>query len=318
MLTTLIVCLLAQADHPWRDPGTFSIVAFDEATGDLGIAVASRVLAVGAVVPWARAGVGAVATQSYANTTYGPKGLDMMDGGQTAEETLAALLDADPDRENRQVGVVDAQGGVANHTGSKCLVWAGARSGTGYTCQGNILAGEQVVAAMADAYEKTRGELADRLMAALAAGDAAGGDKRGRQSAAILVVRQGAGYAGFNDRYVDLRVDDHRDPVHELDRLVHLQLVNGIASRAAALHREGRTDEARETMRKGTERFPTAAALWYDLACYSALSGRKADALGAVAKAFWLDPSLRTLAKEDHDLDALREDPVFQALVEGL
>ncbi|HEX6988723.1 MAG TPA: DUF1028 domain-containing protein [Bacillota bacterium] len=200
-------------------PSTFSIVGYDPETGDLGIAVASKFLAVGAVVPWARAGVGAVATQSYANTAYGTRGLDLMALGLRAEDTLKHLVGDDPDRERRQVGLVDARGGTATFTGSGCHEWAGGRTGPGYAAQGNILVGPQVVESMARAFESTRGPLAERLLAALAAGDEAGGDRRGRQSAALLVVRAGGGYGGGSDRLVDLRVDDHGQPVQELQRI---------------------------------------------------------------------------------------------------
>lgn len=198
---------------------TFSIVAVDLATGELGVAVASKFLAVGAVVPWARAGVGAVATQSYANVSYGPTGLELMAAGHSAGETLARLLADDPERELRQVGIVDARGGTATFTGSACHAWAGGRTGPGYAVQGNILTGPEVVDAMAHAFETTDGPLAVRLLAALAAGDAAGGDRRGKQSAALLVVKERGGYGGYTDRFIDLRVDDHGEPVAELQRL---------------------------------------------------------------------------------------------------
>jgi uncharacterized Ntn-hydrolase superfamily protein len=200
-------------------PSTFSIVAIDPATGELGVAVASKFLAVGAVVPWARAGVGAVATQSYANVSYGPTGLELMAAGYSAGETLARLLADDPERELRQVGIVDARGGTATFTGSACHAWAGGRTGPGYAVQGNILTGPEVVDAMAHAFETTEGPLAARLLAALAAGDAAGGDRRGKQSAALLVVKERGGYGGYTDRFIDLRVDDHPEPVAELQRL---------------------------------------------------------------------------------------------------
>lgn len=200
-------------------PSTFSIVAVDLATGELGVAVASKFLAVGAVVPWARAGVGAVATQSYANVSYGPTGLELMAAGYSAGETLARLLADDPERELRQVGIVDARGGTATFTGSACHAWAGGRTGPGYAVQGNILTGPEVVDAMAHAFETTDGPLAVRLLAALAAGDAAGGDRRGKQSAALLVVKERGGYGGYTDRFIDLRVDDHPEPVAELQRL---------------------------------------------------------------------------------------------------
>jgi len=198
---------------------TFSIVAADPAAGDLGIAVASKFPAVGAVVPWARAGAGAVATQASANTSFGPEGISLMASGMGARDALDALLEADDGSEHRQAGFVDANGGAATFTGSECMRWAGGVSGEGFACQGNILVGEDVVRELAHAFTRAEGDLSDRLLAALVAGDAAGGDRRGRQSAALLVVREGGGYEGRNDRYVDLRVDDHVDPIAELVRL---------------------------------------------------------------------------------------------------
>jgi uncharacterized Ntn-hydrolase superfamily protein len=198
---------------------TFSIVAADPEAGDWGVAVASRFPCVGAVVPWAKAGVGAVATQSWANTALGPEGLGLMGEGVPAEEALRRLLDEDEGREDRQVGFVDAAGRAATFTGSRCMAWAGGATGPGFAAQGNILFGEPVVAELARVYAATEGDLCDRLLAALLAGDAAGGDRRGRQSAALLVVREGGGYEGRNDRYIDLRVDDHPEAPHELARL---------------------------------------------------------------------------------------------------
>ena len=198
---------------------TFSIVAFDPTNGDLGVAVASRFPCVGAVVPWARAGVGAVATQSWANTDFGPDGLGLMGSGLPAGAALDAVLEPDEDREERQVGFVDAGGGSASFTGANCMAWAGGRTGDGFAAQGNILVGEEVVAELARAFTATDGDLCDRLLAALLAGDGAGGDRRGKQSAALLVVRAGGGYEGRNDRYIDLRVDDHPEAPAELARL---------------------------------------------------------------------------------------------------
>jgi uncharacterized Ntn-hydrolase superfamily protein len=198
---------------------TFSIVAADPLAGDWGVAVASRFPCVGAVVPWARAGVGAVATQSWANTALGPDGLGLMGEGVSADDALGRLLEEDEGREDRQVGFVDAAGRVATFTGSKCMGWAGGATGAGFAAQGNILVGEPVVAELARVFSETEGDLCDRLLAALLAGDAAGGDRRGRQSAALLVVREGGGYEGRNDRYIDLRVDDHPEAPRELARL---------------------------------------------------------------------------------------------------
>lgn len=201
---------------------TFSIVGRDPANGDLGVAVASKFLAVGAVVPFAQAGAGAVATQAMANMTYGPRGLELMAAGRSASETLGELLSSDADRDQRQVGIVDAQGGSAAHTGKACFPWAGHLTGENYSIQGNILAGRDVVEAMQSAFLGTSGELAERLMAALQAGDQEGGDSRGRQGAALYVARAGGSYGGVMDRYVDLRVDDHPNPVDELQRLLEL------------------------------------------------------------------------------------------------
>ena len=198
---------------------TFSIAAADPDAGDWGVAVASRFPCVGAVVPWARAGVGAVATQSWANTAFGPDGLALMGEGIPAEDALRRLLDGDDGREDRQVGVVDGAGRAATFTGARCMDWAGGATGPGFAAQGNILVGEGVVTALVESFTAAEGDLCDRLLAALLAGDAAGGDRRGRQSAALLVVREGGGYEGRNDRYIDLRVDDHPEAPTELARL---------------------------------------------------------------------------------------------------
>jgi uncharacterized Ntn-hydrolase superfamily protein len=198
---------------------TFSIVAFNPGNGDLGIAVASKFPCVGAVVPWAKAGVGAVATQAWANTTFGPDGLRHMRDGLPAPDALDAVLAADDGREDRQAGFVDVRGNAATFTGAKCVDWAGGINGESFAAQGNILVGETVVQELAGTFRSTEGDLCDRLLAALLAGDAAGGDRRGRQSAALLVVRAEGGYEGRNDRYIDLRVDDHPDAPAELARL---------------------------------------------------------------------------------------------------
>ena len=208
-----------------RTINTFSIVARDAATGDLGVAVASKFLAVGAVVPWLRAGVGAVATQAHANVAYGPDGLAMLDAGLSAQETLDRLVAADGERDIRQAGIVDCHGNAATWTGPGCTDWAGGRTGDGFCCQGNILTGPEVVDAMAEGYTTADGPFANRLLTALDAGQAAGGDSRGQQSAALAIVRAAGGYGGGNDRWIDLRVDDHPTPLPELRRLVTLHRV---------------------------------------------------------------------------------------------
>jgi uncharacterized Ntn-hydrolase superfamily protein len=203
-------------------PSTFSIVAIDRDTGELGIAVESKFLSVGALVPWLEAGAGAVATQAWANTGFGPRGLALLREGRSAADVLATLLASDDGREHRQVGIVDAAGSCASHTGTACIPWAGGIAGDGFAAQGNCLAGPGVLDALAASFLASRGRLAERLVAAIAAAQAAGGDKRGQQSAALLLVKAKGGYGGYTDRYVDLRVDDAPEPIKELARLLKL------------------------------------------------------------------------------------------------
>ena len=203
--------------------GTFSIVAMDPVTGELGVAVQSRAFSVGSAVPWAEAGVGAIATQASTNQAFGPKGLALLRQGLDSKTVMERLLADDPGRENRQLAVIDTTGTAVNFTGSKCLVWAGGLTGKDFACQGNILVSESVVTSMAGAFEATQGELADRLLAALVAAQAAGGDRRGMQSAALLVVRPSEEYPQYRHRYIDLRVEDHPDPINELKRLYAIQ-----------------------------------------------------------------------------------------------
>ncbi|SEM65209.1 Uncharacterized conserved protein, Ntn-hydrolase superfamily [Mesobacillus persicus] len=201
---------------------TFSIVGYDPKEKEWGIAVQSKFLGVGAVVPFAKAGVGAVATQSYANTAYGPQALELMAAGKSAAEALEIITKDDPDKEMRQVGLIDANGNPATFTGTYCYDWAGGITGEHFAAQGNILI-EGTVEAMARTFTETKGSLAERLLAALDAGQEAGGDSRGQQSAALLVVKEAGGYGGYNDRYIDLRVDDHPQPIKELIRIYGLQ-----------------------------------------------------------------------------------------------
>ncbi|MGZ4381879.1 MAG: DUF1028 domain-containing protein [Gaiellaceae bacterium] len=202
---------------------TYSIVACDLAAGQWGVAVQSKFLAVGAVVPWAAPGVGAVATQAYANPRYGPEGLELLAGGLTAEEVVARLTADDEGRETRQLGIVDMHGRSASFTGSECNAWAGGRTGPCFAAQGNILVSAETVDALAETFEATpQRPLAERLLACLTAAQEAGGDSRGQQSAALLVVERDGGYAALSDTLVDLRVDDHGRPVEELQRLYRL------------------------------------------------------------------------------------------------
>src|SRR5213593_4472825 len=214
-----VVAAAACAPPAWC---TFSIVAYDSVTQELGVAVQSRAFSVGMAVPWAEAGLGAIATQASTNETFGPAGLSLLRSGKPAPEALRALLDADSGSAHRQLGVVDARGRSANFTGKLCSDWAGGLTGPGYAIQGNILAGEAVVQGMQRAFLETRGELAERLLAALVAAQAAGGDRRGMESAALVVVRPSDQYPEYRTRYVDLRVEDHKDPINELIRVYRI------------------------------------------------------------------------------------------------
>src|SRR3954453_1726716 len=201
---------------------TYSIAACDLEAGQWGVATQSKFLSVGSVVPWAEPSVGAIATQAYANPRYGPQGLDLLREGLSAEEVVERLTTADDGRDHRQLGVVDGQGRSASYTGAECLDWAGGRTGEGYAAQGNILVSAETVDAIAETFEAGSGPLAERLMDCLDAAQAAGGDRRGQQSAALLVVEKDAGYAGLSDVVVELRVEDHERPLEELRRLYGL------------------------------------------------------------------------------------------------
>lgn len=283
---------------------TFSIVAFDPETGDLGVAVQSKFFAVGPVVPFAAAGVGAVATQSQANTTFGPRGLDLLGSGNEPQAVIDTLLADDPQRALRQVAVIDASGSAANFTGDGCLVWAGGRSGENFSVQGNILAGPEVVDAMAATFEATTGDLATRMVAALAAGQEAGGDVRGRQSAALLVVREGGGYGGFNDRFIDLRVDDHETPIGELQRLLdmrHAQLLGeeGVrameeAGRAPLAERTALHEQAIATFSEATRLDPANGWHAMSLATAQLAAGNRDAAVLSAVGALQADPWIKT------------------------
>lgn len=304
----LLVGVAAQGANP---VATFSIVGYDPDTGDLGVAVQSKFFAVGAVVPWARAGVGAIASQAYGNTSFGPRGLDLLEAGRPVHDVLRELLADDPDRERRQVGIVDARGQAAAFTGSECMEWAGHEIGPDYTAQGNILVGEETVRAMAEAFESTGGLLADRLIAALRAGQAAGGDSRGVQSAAILIVREGGGYGGYNDRYCDLRVDDHDRPIEELARLVDIWKEQALILEGYRHAEAGAWSRAVDAGLEAVELGPGKGEPRYHLACYYSKAGRYEEALAAFREAVRLDSALAVPASSDPDFDPLKTDPRF-------
>lgn len=290
---------------------TFSIVGYDPETGDLGVAVQSKFFAVGSVVPWARADVGAIASQAYGNTTFGPLGLAMLEDGLSVEAVLDSLLAHDPDAAQRQVGVVDAEGRSHAYTGAECMDWAGHKSGPNFTAQGNILVSEETVEAMARAFTESRGVLGERLLAALEAGQAAGGDSRGMQSAAILIVREGGGYGGYNDVYCDLRVDDHEDPIAELRRIFDMWKEWALVLEGYRLCEAENWERAFEAGRAAIELNPELGEPYYHLACYYSKAGMRDEALRELGTAVGLDESLGPRARLDTDFEPLYEDPAF-------
>jgi uncharacterized Ntn-hydrolase superfamily protein len=286
---------------------TFSIVAADPETGEVGVAVQSKYFAVGNVVPWAKAGVGAVATQAAGVAVYGRLALEALQRGATPEAALEAVLADDPGRETRQLGVVTADGRAAAFTGRECLDWAGHRVGPGFAVQGNILAAEAVVEEMARAYTETVGSLVERLVAALEAGQAAGGDKRGQQSAAIMVERAGGRTESREgiDRICDLRVEDHPEPIVELRRLAGIWADWDAHRRAHAHYERGDAGAAADLLRAATVGNEQPMLL-YNLACYESLAGRSEHAVAHLRRAVELDGSYRALAAEDPDFDPIR------------
>ena len=290
-----LVLLLAAALAGYAaDVNTFSIVGYDAANGDWGVAVASRYFAVGSVVPWAEAGVGAIATQANVNVGYGPRGLELLRQGLSARDVLAKLLAEDrfPPTDGRQVAIVDRSGNIAAYTGPNAPKWAGDRQGKTWSAQGNILVGPQVPEAMGRAFEATGGELAEKLFAALKAGDDAGGDSRGKQSASMLIVRKGGGRNINNDRYVYINVDDNPQPVAELRRLLDINLGLLYQEKTGRLRAAGKLPEAREAALQVT-RYQRDAASYVTLGALDYGLGDKAAALADLRKALQLDPAVR-------------------------
>ncbi len=276
------------------DVNTFSIVGYDAAAGDWGVAVASRYFSVGAVVPWAEAGVGAIATQADVNVGYGPRGLELLRQGLTAQEVVDKLLAEDtfPGKQGRQLAIIDRKGNLVTYTGPNAPAWAGGRRGKTWVAQGNILVGPQVVEAMGRGFESVDGELAERLFAALKAGDDAGGDARGKQSASMLVVRKGGGRNTNNDRYLYLNVDDNPQPIDELRRLLNINLGLLYQAKSTALTATGKIREAREAASKVAQYTPSAAALG-TLGALDYRLGDKTAALAELKRALELDPGFR-------------------------
>lgn len=296
LLLSMAAPLAATPAPPEDDVvATFSIVARDPDTGAMGCAVQSRYFAVGAVVPWGEADVGVVATQANVNVGYGPKGVELLRQGLGAEEVLKRLIDEDtfPGKPGRQVAIVDAKGAVAVFTGPEATDWAGHKKGAHYSAQGNILTGPEVVDAMAAAFESAPGSLGERLLASLEAGQEAGGDARGRQSAALLVVQKGAGRNTNNDVAVRLHVDDHPTPIQELRRLLHIQLAIEAMSTSRRLMREERSAEALAAAERAAELWPASSDAHLNLGLLAYTSGDEERALEALRKAKELNPRFR-------------------------
>jgi uncharacterized Ntn-hydrolase superfamily protein len=287
--------------------GTFSIVAADLQAGEVGCAVQSKYFSVGSVVPWAHAGVGAVATQAAGVAVYGERALAELAAGAEPDDALARVLADDLERETRQLGIVTADGRAAAFTGASCLDWAGHRTGAGFAVQGNILAGEAVVDEMARAFEETLGPLVGRLVAALEAGQAAGGDKRGQQSAAVVVERVGARAESREgiDRNCDRRVEDHSEPIVELRRLVGIWTSWDVMRRANVHYEAKDYATAADAMLEATAGGGDALML-YNLACYESLAGRTSDAVEHLRQSIALDDANRSLAAGDPDFDPIR------------
>jgi len=277
---------------------TFSIVARDPVTGDLGVAVQSHWFSVGSVVTWAEAGVGAVATQSIVEPSYGPLGLTLIKAGKTAPEALKALLSVDPQADLRQVAMIDAGGRIAAHTGEHAIAAAGHLVGENYSVQANLMRSDRVWPAMSKAFEAGKGDLAERMIAALEAGQEAGGDIRGRQSAAILIVRGQSTGRPWSDRLFDLRVEDSADPIGELKRLVGLQRAYNFMNRGDELSGEKKWAEAMEQYTRGAELAPQIEELRYWVAVTLFAAGREEEALPIFAEVFrknrdWIEVTRR-------------------------
>jgi len=293
-MTRFALFLLAVFTIQAADVNTFSIVAYDPVNGDWGVTVASRYFSVGAVVPWAEAGVGAIATQANVNVGYGPRGLELLRQGLTAKQVLDKLLAEDQfgPTDGRQVAIIDGKGNIAAYTGPTAQNWAGDKQGKTWSAQGNILAGPQVVEAMGKAFESTEGELAEKLYAALKAGDAAGGDSRGKQSASMLIVRKGGGRNINNDRYLYLNVDDNPAPIPELRRLLDMNLGYLYQEKVQRLRTAGKNREARDAAAHLAQYMPVANS-FVTLGVLDYNLGDKTAALNDFRKAMELDPSVR-------------------------
>jgi uncharacterized Ntn-hydrolase superfamily protein len=296
---------------------TFSIVALDPATGEVGVAVQSRAFRAAAIVTYAKAGVGAIATQASANQSYGPEGLALLEQGRSPEQVVQQLTGADPGRDRRQLAVIDVGGRVKAYTGSGTSDWAGHIEGENYSVQGNILAGEAVVREMARAFEGTEGVLAERMMAALDAGQAAGGDARGKQSGGILIVKPIGDSGRTTDRWIDVRVDDHPTPFVEIRRLMNMSVSRNQSRLATELAQEGKMAEALRAARKAVALAPESDRYLFGLAEMYARAGSNPSALVTLTLAIDRNVDYKERAADSDAFAGLRGDAEFQALVSG-
>ncbi|MDZ7779990.1 MAG: DUF1028 domain-containing protein [Gemmatimonadota bacterium] len=315
----------AAAQTPWEETegvgdepvSTFSIVAFDPETGELGVGIQSRAFRAGAIVPFAKAGLGAIATQASANEAYGPEGLRLLSQGASPAEVVRRLTTNDVGGASRQLAVIDARGRVKAYTGSETSDWNGHIEGENYSVQGNILAGEEVVQAMARTFEASDGTLAERMMDALDAGQAAGGDARGKQAGGIFVVKPiGDDPSRDDDLWVDIRVDDHPEPFVEMRRLLGMAVARNHSRRADALATEGRHTEAFRAQRRAIELQPENARYYYGLAELHARAGEGDEAVRALAEAIEREERYRERAAEDSDFDSIRSNSGFAELID--
>jgi uncharacterized Ntn-hydrolase superfamily protein len=291
----IISAALPAANRETRPAHTYSIVAIDRETGELGAAVQSHWFSVGLSVIWAESGIGAVCTQSFIEPSYGPLGLELMRAGKTAEEALAGLLKADRYEAVRQVAMIDAQGRAAAHTGKDCIPEAGHFVGDGFSCQANLMLKNTVWNAMAKAFKNTQGELVDRLMAALEAAQGEGGDIRGKQSAAIIVVKGKSSGAWWKDRIYDLRIEDHADPLGELKRLIRLNKAYNFMNRGDELLTENKVEEAMRSYTRAMEMYPDNAEMVFWPAVTLASTGKVEESLPLFRKVFAIDQNWATL-----------------------